>query len=540
MCYFPVAVLVDLSNWGDFVELFELYAPLNVKADGVDLEQLWKLKVYFATSVAVFVAGCAVPPPPAQQAPAGRGPGRSGAAFRGVWYGAALRVLLGLVYSFAVASFNPVTALPYLEKKWSQILLTAMVLFLSPNLDLPLWATADRPPAGTSNPKEGRLAVGRSDKSWGEAGAAWQPEGGAELLGRQDEGLESGRESASAAGSAAGGESGLGGSADGASSVGQPKAWPRDGEADRKQIDQDDQCDPPFPEWPLLVLKLMVFLPYLNAGIQKVNHGDGGWFTGESISAALTHHWLLYEFSLGAWIARRPFCCFLFGVSTMVFELLGWLLVFFPSMDLATGAIVVAFHSGIYLTMRVNYVEYWCISALLFVIPSAVQRLAKQPLKREPEREPKHEPEREAEKEFQRPVAQKCCRSALFRLRQLGVLTLLVCNFIHPEDHSLEAAVRRVVGSYAIASATFGSHQRLQLKKTLGDDTYNLFQKVDLFPRYYSSNSLYPEKIVRLLATFDCIYYLNIHKSLKARAHGLPHCQRLPPLIFERCNTFCV
>ena len=35
MCYFPVAVLVDLSNWGDFVELFELYAPLNVKVRNV-------------------------------------------------------------------------------------------------------------------------------------------------------------------------------------------------------------------------------------------------------------------------------------------------------------------------------------------------------------------------------------------------------------------------------------------------------------------------------------------------------------------------
>ena len=119
--------------------------------------------------------------------------------------------------------------------------------------------------------------------------------------------------------------------------------------------------------WPLMLLKFLLGLVYLAAGIAKLRHTGFRWANGCTMQAALTHHYMCLDVPLALRLARRPALCRFLSTVTLFWELTFWIAVFVPPLDLVYAPLGIAFHLGTQLTMRINYLRYWAVSYFAFV-----------------------------------------------------------------------------------------------------------------------------------------------------------------------------
>ena len=134
---------------------------------------------------------------------------------------------------------------------------------------------------------------------------------------------------------------------------------------------------PKPPRWPLFIIKTMVFLLYADAGWHKINFG----WTSETLKAFLVHHWIYYERSLATFMIDYPFISFGGKYATLLFECFGWILLLFDY-DLTAAMIGLSFHIGIYFSMYIDFITFWCCSYVFFFVPTIIasdrfQRLLK-------------------------------------------------------------------------------------------------------------------------------------------------------------------
>lgn len=121
------------------------------------------------------------------------------------------------------------------------------------------------------------------------------------------------------------------------------------------------------PRWPLLMIKMMVFILYADAGWHKL-HLD---FSGSTLRAFLVHHWFFYERSMGLLLLDYPLITSISAYATLIFECAGWLLVIFDC-DRVAAVVALSFHIGIYLAMNVDFLSFWSCSFVFFFVPSII------------------------------------------------------------------------------------------------------------------------------------------------------------------------
>jgi len=141
------------------------------------------------------------------------------------------------------------------------------------------------------------------------------------------------------------------------------------------QVSKSSQSKP--PRWPLFIIKMMVFIPYADAGWHKLHSG----FSGSSLRAALMDHYILFERPIALLLVKYPMLTSASAVATLIFECAGWILVLFDYDRVAAG-LAISFHLGIYVAMNINYLLFWGCSFVFFFVPSIVssrmfQRLVK-------------------------------------------------------------------------------------------------------------------------------------------------------------------
>ena len=244
LLYFPLLAGIDLMSFRTYFVVAELFPlsieipPWNPFATEVPDAQLrqW-LVITHVVFVALTLCLCGV-----------CAFGRSRLA------GWTARVLLVGIAVIGATAFGSVVWLPFIKKKWSQLILTCLVLPLTPNLDQPLFG---------------------------------------------------------------GGSGGV------------------------------EEREPPFERWPLFVLKMLLFLPYANAGWHKLAAGGWEWMAGESLRCALSERYAQYEMPLARLVVTNPFIGRLLATATLCFELGAWLTLFVPRLHAVAGISALSFHIGV-------------------------------------------------------------------------------------------------------------------------------------------------------------------------------------------------
>lgn len=121
------------------------------------------------------------------------------------------------------------------------------------------------------------------------------------------------------------------------------------------------------PRWPLFLIKIMVFIPYANAGWHKLYWG----FSGSTLRAVLMDHYILFERMIAVTLVDHPVIISASALATLVFECAGWVLVLI-GYDRVAAAVAISFHLGIDLAMNIDYLLFWGCSFVFFFVPSII------------------------------------------------------------------------------------------------------------------------------------------------------------------------
>jgi len=121
------------------------------------------------------------------------------------------------------------------------------------------------------------------------------------------------------------------------------------------------------PRWPIFLIKIMVFIPYANAGWHKLYMG----FSGTTIRSVIMDHYILFEHTIALKLSDHPVIISLSALATLVFECGSWLLVLF-GYDRVAAVVAFSFHLGIQIVMNIDYLLFWGCSFVFFFVPSII------------------------------------------------------------------------------------------------------------------------------------------------------------------------
>jgi hypothetical protein len=121
------------------------------------------------------------------------------------------------------------------------------------------------------------------------------------------------------------------------------------------------------PVWPLWLIKIAVVQMYFSAAFQKLRHSGLRWCNGMSLRAYLMDHYLWGDSKLALELARLPAVCMALSSVILVFESTFFLILLWPQLTLIYVAVGIAFHVGILLAMRINYLKYLSPVYLVFL-----------------------------------------------------------------------------------------------------------------------------------------------------------------------------
>ena len=128
--------------------------------------------------------------------------------------------------------------------------------------------------------------------------------------------------------------------------------------------------------WVLAGMQALIALSFVGAGLAKLRRAGAGWAEGSSLQAFLLEADLRYDVPRARRLASSHALCRALSIGVLVFELLGWTLLFFPAGASVFAATAIVFHAGTWLFMRVNFLKYQAAAYLVFVASPLAQWLA--------------------------------------------------------------------------------------------------------------------------------------------------------------------
>jgi len=118
------------------------------------------------------------------------------------------------------------------------------------------------------------------------------------------------------------------------------------------------------PVWALALIRLVIGMVYLQAGLEKLLTGGLEWLAPETFRAYL----YLRPTAMGLWVAQSDGLCLLFPLLALLFQLGFVSVVFVPKLRWVFLPAGILFHAGTYLLMEVGgYVNAWVWPYVLFL-----------------------------------------------------------------------------------------------------------------------------------------------------------------------------
>lgn len=118
------------------------------------------------------------------------------------------------------------------------------------------------------------------------------------------------------------------------------------------------------PLWPLQLLRLVIGLVYLQAGLEKLLVGGWAWLAPDTFRNYLH----LHPTALGQWVAAQDWLCVALPLGALLFQLGFVSVVFAPRLRWVFLPAGILFHTGTYALMHVGgYVNAWVWLYVFFV-----------------------------------------------------------------------------------------------------------------------------------------------------------------------------
>jgi hypothetical protein len=115
-----------------------------------------------------------------------------------------------------------------------------------------------------------------------------------------------------------------------------------------------------FAKWPLILLRWLFALVYLSAALIKVGHAGLDWVNGYTLQYYLLEDGLWHS-NIAVWLAHRLTLVWMMSVLTLIFEGTFFLVLIFPKLAWLYVPMGVAFHLGIYVTMKAPFFQFIAI-----------------------------------------------------------------------------------------------------------------------------------------------------------------------------------
>jgi hypothetical protein len=149
------------------------------------------------------------------------------------------------------------------------------------------------------------------------------------------------------------------------------------GEAWSIDTRRPDPAPSPRVGWPVRTAGVLVAGVYLIAGLSKLAFTGPAWVLGDNLRnivyAASDSHG---GNALALFVADRPWLALTIAAGTIAFELTLWLVLVHPRLTPWYVGWAAAIHTGIWLTIGINYVSWaWTVAAVFVDWPALLDRL---------------------------------------------------------------------------------------------------------------------------------------------------------------------
>jgi predicted DCC family thiol-disulfide oxidoreductase YuxK len=121
-----------------------------------------------------------------------------------------------------------------------------------------------------------------------------------------------------------------------------------------------------FARWPMLLLQWVFSLIYFSAAMEKLLASGIDWMNGYTLQYFLVRDGLRWNTELGVWLGQHHTIVMLLSIFTIVWEGIFFLVLIFPRMAYVFVPLGLAFHTGIYLTMRAPFFQWLSVYTVFF------------------------------------------------------------------------------------------------------------------------------------------------------------------------------
>lgn len=132
-----------------------------------------------------------------------------------------------------------------------------------------------------------------------------------------------------------------------------------------------------FALWPILLLQWIFSLVYFSAAMEKLLYSGLDWMNGYTLQYFLVRDGLRWDSSLGIWLGQHHFLVLVLSIFTIVWEAIFFLVLIIPSLAYVFVPLGIAFHTGIYLTMRAPFFQWYSVYTVFFPWDRMVRSLSR-------------------------------------------------------------------------------------------------------------------------------------------------------------------
>jgi predicted DCC family thiol-disulfide oxidoreductase YuxK len=132
-----------------------------------------------------------------------------------------------------------------------------------------------------------------------------------------------------------------------------------------------------FARWPLLLVRWVLALVYLSAGLHKLLTGGLAWMNGYTLQYYLYRDGVRWGNGLGIWLSQQHELCAVLAGGSLLLELLFPLVLIWPRLAWVILPAGAAMHAGIYWTMSVGFYRQIATYAVFIPWTQGLRALAR-------------------------------------------------------------------------------------------------------------------------------------------------------------------
>jgi uncharacterized membrane protein YphA (DoxX/SURF4 family) len=110
--------------------------------------------------------------------------------------------------------------------------------------------------------------------------------------------------------------------------------------------------------WPLILIQVLLAYAYFSTGIAKLLYSGFEWMNGYTLQRYMLANAMNFDLPLGVWLAQQHVLCVMLSITTILFEVFFFVILFFRKLSVFFLIGGVLLHVGIYITMSAPFFQH--------------------------------------------------------------------------------------------------------------------------------------------------------------------------------------